>query len=368
MPRQVNVGIVGCGNISDAYFNGSKKFDILKIVACADLDPARAQAKAAQYGVRACASVDALLHDPEVEVVVNLTVPKAHAAVNIAALKAGKHAYCEKPFALNSKDGAAVLALAKKKKLLVGSAPDTFLGGGIQTARQAVDDGAIGKPVAALAFMMCRGHESWHPSPQFYYQKGGGPMFDMGPYYMTALVNLLGPVKRVSGSTSTAFPRRLITSQPFNGTKIPVETPTHLTGTLDFVGGGTATVVMSFDTWPFPLPCIVLYGTEGTLEVPDPNNFNGAVRLRRQDGTGYDDLPHTHTTDRGRGAGVADMAYSILRRKRPHRANGELAEHVVEIMESFEKSSVSGRHITLKTTCKRPAALPVGLAANELDA
>ncbi len=368
MSRKVNVGIVGCGNISDAYFIGSKKFDILNIVACADLDAARAQAKAAQYGIRACATVKDLLNDPEVEVVVNLTVPKAHAEVNVLALKAGKHAYCEKPFALNSKDGAKVLALAAKKNLLVGSAPDTFLGGGIQTARKAVDDGAIGRPVAALAFMTCRGHESWHPSPQFYYQKGGGPMFDMGPYYVTALVNLLGPVTRVAGSTSTAFPERLITSQPLAGTRVPVETPTHLTGTLDFAGGGTGTLVMSFDTWPYPLPCLVLYGTESTLEVPDPNSFGGPVRLRSKDGKTYDDLPHTHTTDRGRGAGVADMAYSILRRDRAHRASGQLAQHVVEIMESFEKSSVSNRHVLLKTTCARPAALPVGLGANELDA
>jgi len=368
MARKVNVGIVGCGNISDAYFNGSKKFDILNLVACADLDPARARAKAAQHGIRACATVADLLNDPEVEIVINLTVPKAHASVNTAALHAGKHAYCEKPFALNSPDGAAVLALAKTKNLLVGSAPDTFFGSGIQTARKAVDDGAIGRPVAALAFMMCRGHESWHPSPQFYYEKGGGPMFDMGPYYITALINLLGPVRRVGGSTSAAFPERLITSQPLNGTRIPVETPTHLTGTLDFTGGGTATLVMSFDTWPYPLPCIVLYGTDSTLEVPDPNNFSGPVRLRSKDSKTYDELPPTHATDRSRSAGVADMAYSVLRRERQHRASGELAQHAVEIMESFEKSSVTGRHVELKTTCARPAALPTGLAAHELDA
>ena len=368
MARKINVGIVGCGNISDAYFIGSKKFDILNVVACADLDPARAKAKAEKYGLRASPSVEALINDPEVEIVVNLTVPKAHATVNTAALKAGKHAYCEKPFALTSADGAAVLALAKKKKLLVGSAPDTFLGSGIQTARKAIDEGLIGRPVAALAFMMCRGHESWHPSPQFYYEKGGGPMFDMGPYYLTALVNLLGPAKRVTGSTSAAFPERLITSQPLNGTRVPVETPTHLTGAVDFANGATATVVMSFDTWPYPLPCLVIFGTESTLEVPDPNNFSGPVRLRSKDGKTYDELPVTHLTDRSRGAGVADMAYSILRRERPHRASGELAEHVVEIMESFEKSSVTGRHIKLKTTCARPAALPTGLGGNELDA
>ena len=368
MSRKVNVGIVGCGNISDAYFLGSKKFDILNLVACADLDPARAQAKAVQYGMRACATVADLLHDPEVEIVINLTVPKAHAEVNTAALLAGKHAYCEKPFALNSADGAAVLALAKQKNLLVGSAPDTFLGGGIQTARKAIDDGLIGRPVAALGFMMCRGHESWHPSPQFYYQKGGGPMFDMGPYYLTALVNLLGPVKRVGGSTSTAFAERLITSQPLNGTRMPVETPTHLTGTLDFTSGATATLVMSFDTWTYPLPSLVLFGTDSTLEVPDPNHFNGPVRLRNADGKTFDEIPCTHAAERSRGAGVADMAYSVLRRDRPHRASGELAEHVVEIMESFDRSSATGRHVTLTTTCARPTALPAHLAVNELDA
>ena len=368
MARQINVGIVGCGNISEAYFLGTRKYAHLNLVACADLDPARARAKAAQHGVRACATVTDLLEDPAVDIVVNLTVPKAHASVNTAALLAGKHAYCEKPFALNTADGAAVLALAKSQNLLVGCAPDTFFGAGIQTARAAVDAGAIGQPVAALAFMMCRGHESWHPSPQFYYEKGGGPMFDMGPYYLTALVNLLGPAKRVAASASAAFRERLITSQPFAGTRIPVETPTHLTGTVDFVSGATATVVMSFDTWPYPLPCLLLYGTDSTLEVPDPNNFNGPVRRRSADGKTYEDLPQTHTPDRSRSAGVADMAYSILRRARPHRASGELAQHVVEIMEAFEKSSTSGRHVLLSTTCARPAALPATLGPGELDA
>jgi predicted dehydrogenase len=367
MHRIVNVGLIGCGNISNAYFAGSKNSEIIRIVACADLDSARAQARAQEHGIRA-ATVDELLHDPEVELIVNLTVPKAHAPVNLSALRAGKHAYCEKPFALDSAAGAAVLALAKEKNLLVGCAPDTFLGGGQQTARNALDRGAIGRPVAALAFMMCRGHESWHPSPQFYYEKGGGPMFDMGPYYITALINLLGPVARVSGSTKSAFPERLITSQPFAGTKIPVETPTHVTGVMDFADGATATIVTTFDTWPYPLPCIVVFGTEGTMEVPDPNSFGGPVRLRSADGKTYDEIPHTHTTERGRGAGVADMAYSIRRRERAHRASGQLAQHATEVMESFEKSSVAGRHLNLVSTCPRPAALPLGLSPSQLDA
>lgn len=368
MPTPVKVGLIGCGKISDAYFTGTARYDFVKIVACADLDLARAKEKAQQHGIRA-ETVEQLLADPEVDLVLNLTVPQAHASVNSAALNAGKHTYTEKPFALDANDGAAVLALAQKKNLLVGCAPDTFLGGGLQTARKAIDDGLIGRPVSALAFMLCRGHELWHPSPKFYYEKGGGPMLDMGPYYITALINFLGPVKRVTGSAQAAFAERTIESEPLAGTKIPVEVPTHVTGVMDFANGATTTIVTSFDTWPYPLPRIVVFGTEGTLEVPDPNRFDGAVRLRRgQKDAEFEDLPHTHTIDRGRGSGLADMALSILRRDRPHRASGALAQHVLEVMEAFEKSSTTGRHIEIASTCERPAALPPGLRADELDA
>ena len=310
MTRPIHVGLIGCGKISDAYFAGCAHYAVIKIVACADVDVARAKDKAAQHGVRGC-SVDELLADREIDLVVNLTIPAAHAAVNSRALNAGKHVYTEKPFALDSRDGAAVLELARSKNLLVGCAPDTFLGGGLQTARKLIDDGMIGRPVSAMAFMLCRGHESWHPSPQFYYERGGGPMLDMGPYYITALVNFLGPVVRVSGSTQSAFPERLITSQPLAGTKIPVQTPTHVTGVMDFAGGVTATIVTSFDIWPYPLPRLLIFGTEGTLEAPDPNCFDGAVRLRRGATEAYDEIPHTHSIERGRGSGVADMALSI---------------------------------------------------------
>jgi predicted dehydrogenase len=367
MMRPIHVGLIGCGKISDAYFAGCAGYSSVKIVACADADVSRAKEKGQQHGVRGC-SVDELLADPDVQLIVNLTIPAAHAAVNTSALNAGKHVYTEKPFALDSRDGAAVLALAKKKGLLVGCAPDTFLGGGLQTARKLIDDGLIGRPVSAMAFMLCRGHESWHPSPQFYYARGGGPMLDMGPYYITALVNFLGPVTRVSGSAQSAFPERVITSEPLAGTKIPVETPTHVTGVMDFASGVTATIVTSFDTWSYPLPSIVVFGTEGTVEVPDPNRFDGPVRLRRGSTDAFDEIPHTHTIERGRGSGVADMALSILRPGRPHRANGELAQHVLEVMESFEKSSVAERHIKITTTCSRPPALPVGSSASELDA
>lgn len=367
MPHPVQVGLIGCGKISDAYFDGCAHYDFIRIVACADLDLVRARAKAAERGVRAD-TVDGLLADPGIDLVVNLTIPSAHAAVNTAALHAGKHVYTEKPFALASAEGAAVLALARAKNRLVGCAPDTFLGGGLQTARKLIDDGAIGRPVSALAFMLSAGHERWHPSPAFYYEKGGGPMLDMGPYYITALVDFLGPIARVCGSAQAAHTERLITSEPLAGTKIPVLTPTHVTGVMDFAGGATATIVTSFDTWPYPLPRLLIFGTEGTLEAPDPNRFDGVVRLRRGADETYVDQPHTHTIDRGRGSGVADLARSILQRDRPHRANGELAQHVLEVMESFERSSVEGRHIPISSTCDRPPALPTGLAPNELDA
>jgi Predicted dehydrogenases and related proteins len=366
MPRPVHVGLIGCGKISDQYFAGCAQYDFIKIVACADLDLPRAQAKAREHGIRA-ATVDQLLSDPDVDLVINLTIPAAHAAVNTSALEAGKHVYTEKPFALEAADGAKVLELARAKNLLVGCAPDTFLGGGLQTARKAIDDGLIGRPVSGLAFMLNRGHESWHPSPQFYYERGGGPMLDMGPYYITALINFLGPVSRVTGSAQAAFQERLITSRPLAGTKIPVHVPTHVAGVMDFANGAAVTIVTSFDTWPYPLPKLLVFGTDGTLEAPDPNRFDGPVRLRRGTNENYEDLPHTHTVERGRGSGVADMARSILRRDRPHRASGELAQHVLEVMEAFEKSSVSGKHITIASTCERPAALPVGLSAREID-
>ncbi len=367
MHRKVKVGVVGCGKISDAYFKGMERYDLLEVVACADLNLARAQDKAREHGIPWAGSTEELLANPSIEIVVNLTIPLAHAEVNEAALRAGKHVYVEKPFALDSTEGKRVLALAQSRGLRVACAPDTFFGGGIQTCRKLIDDGAIGQPVTALAFFMGHGHEAWHPAPEFYYQKGGGPMFDMGPYYITALINFFGPVARVSGSSKITFPERTITNPERRGQKIPVETPTHITGVMDFVGGGSATIVMSFDVWNYPLPQIVVFGTDSTLEVPDPNVFGGTVRLRSPDGKSYEPVPLTPSDDRFRGTGVADLAYGI-RTGRPHRATGELGNHVVEIMEAFEKSSVSGRHVTITSTCQRPAALPIGLGPGVLDA
>lgn len=360
----VNVGIIGCGAISNAYFTGCKPYSNVKLAACADIDAARAAAKAKEHGIRSC-SVEELLRDPGIDLILNLTVPKAHTAINRAALEAGKHVYAEKPYGLNVAEGRQVLELAKQKKLRTGCAPDTFFGGGAQTARKLIDDGAIGRPIAATAFMCGHGHENWHPSPEFYYEKGGGPMFDMGPYYITALVNLLGPVKRVTGSTKISFPTRTITSQPKAGKVITVGTPTHLTGVMDFANGAVATIIQSFDVWRHSLPIIQVYGSEGSLAVPDPNAFGGPVNLAKQREK-WEEVPLTHRTDLARGSGLADMAKGIAT-GRPHRASGELAFHVLEIMAAFEEASTSGRHVEIKSTCERPAALPVGLQLGELD-
>ncbi|MEP7287776.1 MAG: Gfo/Idh/MocA family oxidoreductase [Chloroflexota bacterium] len=357
---KMNVGVIGCGNISSIYLEVGKTFDILNMAACADLDLSRAEAQAAKYGIPKAYSVEELLADPEIDLVLNLTVPKAHAEIAMAAINAGKSVYNEKPLAVTREDGKAILNAAKARGVRVGGAPDTFLGGGLQTCRKVIDDGAIGQPVAATAFWTSHGHESWHPDPGFYYQAGGGPMFDMGPYYVTALITLLGPVRRVTGSTQISSPERTITSEPKRGQKIAVETPTHVTGILDFVSGPIATIITSFDVWAANLPRIEIYGTEGSLSVPDPNIFDGPVRLRRAGEHHWSDVPLTHGyTRNSRSIGVADMAYA-QRNGKPHRASGELVYHVLDTMQAIYDSSQLGQHIELTSTCQRPEPLPEG--------
>ncbi len=355
----VNVGVIGCGNISGIYLQAGTRFEILNIVACADLDMTRATAQAAKYHIPKACSVAELLADPAIEIVINLTVPQAHAEVALAALEAGKSVYNEKPLAIRREDARRILDLARSKGLLVGCAPDTFLGGGLQTCRKLIDQGAIGTPIGATAFMMGRGPESWHPNPDFFYQPGAGPMFDMGPYYLTALATLIGPVRRVTGSAQISFPERTITSQPLYGTTIVVNTPTHIAGVLDFAGGAVGTIITSFDVWASQLPRIEIYGSEGTLSVPDPNTFGGPVRIWRSTERAWQDVPLTHGyTENSRGIGVADMAYA-LRLGRPPRASGALAYHVLDIMHAIHDSSREGRHTELQSTCARPAPLPV---------
>jgi predicted dehydrogenase len=366
MDRRVKVGVIGCGNISPQYFKGLRVFPILDVVACADLIPERSQSRAAEFAVPRICSDEEIWGDPEIEIVVNLTQPKVHTEIDLATIAAGKAVHSEKPLAVNHADGARTIAAAKGKGVRVGCAPDTFLGGGIQTCRKLIDDGWIGEPVAAVAFMTNHGHESWHPDPEFYYEIGGGPMLDMGPYYLTALVNLIGPIKRVTGSTRITFPERVITSQPKRGKVIKVETPTHVAGVLDFANGAVGTIITTFDVWAANLPRIEIYGTEGSLSVPDPNRFDGAAMVRRAGAQAWSEIPHTHSIEIGRGVGVADLAYGLVY-GRPHRASGDLAFHVLDVMCAFEESSRTGKHIDITSTCARPAALPTGLRLGELD-
>lgn len=350
------VGIVGCGNISNIYLEAGKKFDILDIVAVSDLDLARAQAKAEEHGIAKAVSVEELLADPEIEIVINLTVPGAHYEVCKAALDAGKNTYVEKPLSITREQGRDLLETASTKGLRIGGAPDTFLGAAQQTCRKLIDDGAIGQPIAATAFMLGRGVEDWHPNPEFFFKPGGGPMFDMGPYYLTSLVSLLGPIKRVTGSAQISFPERQITSQPFAGQTIIVETPTHIAGVMDFAGGAVGTIITSFDAWAHNLPPIEIHGSLGSLSVPDPNMFDGTIKLYRD--KKWEEIPFTHGyAENSRGIGVADMAYAI-RENRPHRASGELTFHVLDAMHGFLEASQQGRHYIMESQGVRPEALP----------
>ena len=365
MIEPVSIGLVGCGVISSAYLKAASIFKPLNFTACADIDTAAAAKCGENFDIPSM-TVEELLARDDIEVILNLTIPSAHADVNIAALQSGKHAYCEKPFALNTTEGKRVLQEAEERSLRVGCAPDTFLGGGHQTVRNALDEGAVGVPIAGTAFMMNHGHESWHPNPAFYYKEGGGPLFDMGPYYLTALVNALGPVRRVAALTARAFGTRTIGSEPRRGEKIDVEVDTHTAGTLEFVNGAIVTVVMSFDVWLHSNRFIEIHGTDASLSSPDPNGFGGSVRMSQPDRT-WAELPLTHgSRENMRRIGLADMCVGI-RTGRPHRCSGELAYHVLEIMEAFEHSSITGKHIDLKTIPERPKPLPTGLAIGELD-
>jgi predicted dehydrogenase len=364
--RKTGIGVIGCGNISKAYMTAMKRFENIELRAVADMRQSAAEQRGAEFGVPAM-RVDQLLKRDDVEIVVNLTVPLAHTDVSLAVLNAGKHVHSEKPLGVNVAEARKVMDLAAQKGLRVGCAPDTFLGGGHQTARKLIDDGAIGTPVAGSAFFMCPGHERWHPAPGFYYLRGGGPMLDMGPYYITDLIQLLGPIASVMGSTATPRKERLVTSEPMNGTLIPVEVPTHVAGTLEFVSGAVVSIAMSFDVPKHRHTPIEIYGTQGSLLVPDPNRFGGEVMLAKLGGD-FEAVPHSHGNTEGefRSIGVADMAAAI-QANRPHRASGALALHALEAMEAFQTSADEGRRVKLETTVERPAMLPPGLPTGQLD-
>ncbi|MFL5760949.1 MAG: Gfo/Idh/MocA family protein [Thermomicrobiales bacterium] len=364
---KIGVGVIGCGFISGIYLENMPGFEVLEVVACADISMERAKARAAEYGVPKACTVEELLADPTVDLVVNLTVPAAHYDVAKAAIASGKSVYNEKPLAIQRAEGRQLLEDARSRGVRVGGAPDTFLGAGLQTCRDLIDEGGIGAPVAATAFMLCHGHEHWHPDPAFYYQVGGGPMFDMGPYYLTALMALLGPVRRVTGSTRITFPQRTISSKPKAGEKIDVQVPTHVAAVLDFAGGTIATIVTSFDVWSAETPRLEIYGSTGSLSLPDPNMFDGPVRIRQPQEDTWAEIPIERPYRANcRGLGVADMAHG-LRSGRPHRANGELAYHVLDVMHAIHDASSNGRHVDVESTFPLPAPLPCDLPAGALD-
>lgn len=365
--KPVKVGIVGCGNICNTYMQAGNTFDILEIAACSDIIMDRAVAKAKEWNIPHAYTLDEMLADPEISIIINLTVPKAHAEIAFAAVEAGKNIHNEKPLTIDRNDAKKLLKLADEKGVRVGCAPDTFLGAGLQTCRKLIDDGVIGEPIGASAFFTGHGPESWHPDPEFFYKPGAGPMFDMGPYYLTALINLISPVKSVLGSTRITFPERIIGSEPHKGEKITVETPTHITGIMEFENGAIGTILTSFDVWAAELPRIEIYGTKGTMSVPDPNCFGGPVKIFTEAEPVWKEYPLTHGyAEQSRGIGAADMAYAI-QSGRPHRANGNLAYHVLDLMHSFHDASNMGKRIEMEKVCSRPKPLPVGLEHGKLD-
>jgi len=353
----VGVGIIGAGFISRIYLdNLTQRFANTHVVAVADIIPENAAARAEAYGVGAL-SVDDLLANPDIEIVINLTIPAAHADVAFSVVNAGKSVYNEKPLTGTREEGQKLLALASEKGVLVGGAPDTFLGAGLQTVRKLLDEGVIGEPVAASGAMLSSGHERWHPNPDFYYQPGAGPMLDMGPYYITALVSLLGPIARVSSSARASFPTRTITSEPRKGETITVNTPTHIAATLDFASGAIGTLTTSFDTFDTDHSLLTIYGSKGSIRVPDPNTFGGPVRLLRAGEKEWEEIPLVEgCAENSRGLGVSDMARA-LREGSPQRASGELAYHVLDVMHATLESSDLGRHVAIESSVDRPKPL-----------
>jgi predicted dehydrogenase len=355
----LRVGIVGAGNISGQYSASLARLPQLRVAAVCDLQHERAAALAARHDGARVLPMPELLAADDVDVVLVLTLPSSHADVALTALAAGKHVYVEKPLAASVAEGREVVKAADGAGLRVGCAPDTVLGTGVQTARAAVDAGRIGTPHTATAFMTTPGHERWHPDPEFYYRPGGGPLLDMGPYYLTSLVHLLGPVARVVGASARPSATRTIGKGPRAGTSFAVTVDSTITGILEHTSGALSTLVMSFDIWAARLPRIEVHGTGGSLSVPDPNNFVGAVELysAAAPDEGWVDVGATAGyVDSGRGYGLADLALAVAE-DRPHRAGDELALHVLDIMESVQEAADTHSSVELTTTCERPAAV-----------
>jgi predicted dehydrogenase len=371
--KRLGVGFIGTGNISSAYLRAitghenMAGFPVLDIKGLADMRPEASQARAAEFGL-ASMSIDEMLASSEIQLIVNLTIPRAHVDVGLRALAAGKHVYSEKPLGINYAEGRKLLDAANKAGLRIGSAPDTFLGGSHQQARAVVDSGVLGQMVGGSGFFMCPGHEAWHPDPAFYYDIGGGPVLDMGPYYITDLVNLLGPVARVSAMASRLRNQRPVLSEPKQGQIMDVKIDTHATASLGFANGAIVQVGLSFDVAAHKHVPLELYGTEASLIVPDPNFFGGDVEIRKR---GRDEawtkveVTQPYADGNYRSLGVADMAQGILD-NRPHRANGDLALHVLEVMEAFATASAEGRTVDIKTPVARPEPLATSLQGGRI--
>lgn len=368
MTDALGVGIIGCGNISSTYFRLAPLFRGLELRACADVNKAAAEARSAEYGVRA-QTVEALLANPEVDVLLNLTIPAAHFAISKQGLEAGKHVYSEKPLVLTVEQGLELRALSEQSGKRVGCAPDTFLGGAHQQARQLIDDGKIGTITAGTAHVMGHGMEGWHPNPDFFFLPGAGPMLDIGPYYIANLLNLIGPVRRVVALTSAATPTRTIrTEGPRKGEMIPVKTPTNIHALLEFHSGATVTISTSWDVWAHRHGPMELYGTEGSLFVPDPNFFGGTVEMAGSDGKIAAVAAWDHPFGRPNGigsdpkvanyrtAGLADMAAAIIE-GRDARCSLDRTLHGMDVMTSVLRSGETGDFVTLQTTCTRPEPL-----------
>ena len=360
------VALIGCGNIAPVYVRTLAALGWVEIAAVVDGIPERAEQFGARHGI-APMSMDEMLADPTIDAVVNLTPPLAHAAVSRAALLAGKSTFSEKPLGIDFDEGRALVELADERGLRLGCAPDTFLGAGLQAARAAIDRGMIGEPLAVNAFMLGFGPEWWHPNPEFFYGTGAGPLFDMGPYYLTTLVHLLGPARSISASARISTPTRVVHATGRVGAVIDVTVPTHVSSLIEFASGPIATLVTSFDVKASRYRNIEIYGTEATLSVPDPNTFGGPVKFR---GILHDDWREvalaTPNIPQQRGIGLADML-SAQRAGRPHRASGELSLHVLELMTGALRASDEGRRIDLTTTCSRPAPMRFDLPPNTFD-
>lgn len=358
MSKPLGVGIVGAGFISGQYLSNIPKLRNLKLVGISDLDQSRVEKIATEHGLKAFGG-DSIYTSPEVDVILNITPPQSHSAVSLKALNNGKHVYLEKPFSLTMEQALPVIELAKKNGLRIGCAPDTFLGTGVQTSKYLLENGAIGSPFAASAFWSAPGHELWHPNPQFYYLNGAGPLFDMGPYYLTALVFLLGPITSVIGNATHTSRNRKVHTGDLAETPISVEVETHISALLTHATGAQSTVMVSFEAWGSRLPTIEVYGTEGTINVPDPNQFSDKTFIFTEKEQEWKEVePLAGYKNAGRGFGLSEMAAAIESNTQ-HRASGELGLHILEVMESILKSARSDSRIAIKSSVSELNLIPL---------